>query len=266
MAQRITDKLVRELAAPAKGKQVIVRDDLIVGFGVRKTATGCTAFILNYVCKGVERRFTIGPHPAWSVAAAREEAKRLKRLSETGHDPLIERRRVQAEPTIKQLWDRYAQDILPRKAPQTQDNERSMWDRLILPSLGRKRLCDVEPSDIDQLHNRISRRTPTQANRALSSVQHVFATAIRWRLIQQNPAAGVARNPEQGRERYLEVSEVERLVSALDRRPDSCIDRLAYRASVARFGSESRSQGSTLSRSAIRSITSMVGPRFACSR
>lgn len=221
MAQRITDKLVRELAVPSKGKQVMVRDDLVVGFAVRKTATGCTSFVLNYVCNGVERRITIGSHPAWSVAASREEAKRLRRLSDTGHDPLVERKRVHSEPTIERLWDRYARDILPRKAKHTQNNERSMWERLILPDLGRKRLCDVEPSDIDQLHNRISRKTPAQANRALSSIQHVFATAIRWRLIRHNPATGVARNPEHGRERYLDNVEVERLIAALDGRPDT---------------------------------------------
>ena len=221
MAQRITDKLVRELVSPTKGKQVMLRDDLVVGFAVRKTATGCTSFVLNYVCHGVERRITIGSHPTWSVAAAREEAKRLKRLSDAGHDPLVERKRVRSEPTVGQLWQRYARDVLPRKAIHTQNNERSMWERLILPDLGRKRLCDVEPNDIDQLHIRISRRTPTQANRALSSIKHVFATAIRWRLIHHNPATGVARNPEHSRERYLDNAEVERLISTLDSRPDT---------------------------------------------
>lgn len=220
-AQRITDRLVRELAAPPRGKQVIVRDDLVTGFAVRKTATGCTSFVLNYVCKGVERRYTIGSHPAWSVAVAREEAKRLRRLADIGHDPVVERRQVRAEPTMSQIWDRYARDILPRKAKRTQCNERSMWERLILPSLGCKRIRDVEAGDIDQLHNRISRKTPTQANRALSSVQHVFATAIRWRLVSHNPATGVARNAEQGRERYLDSTEVERLLAALERREDT---------------------------------------------
>ncbi|ANY18665.1 Putative prophage CPS-53 integrase [Tsuneonella dongtanensis] len=219
--QRITDRLVRELAAPSKGKQIIVRDDLVIGFAVRKTATGCTSFVVNYVCNGVERRYTIGSHPAWSVAGARDEAKRLRRLADIGNDPLIERRQIRAEPTLSELWDRYARDILPRKAERTQANERSMWKRLILPDLGRKRLRDIEAGDIDHLHNRISRKTPAQANRALSSVQHVFATAIRWRLISHNPAVGVQRNSEVGRERYLDTAETERLIAALDARGDT---------------------------------------------
>ena len=218
-AQRITDRLVRELATPPMGKQAIVRDNLVTGFAVRKTATGCTSFVLNYVCNGIERHYTFGSHPAWSVAVAREEAKRLRRLADIGRDPVVERRQVRAEPNMSQLWDRYSRDILPRKAKRTQANERSMWERLILPSIGHKRVRDVEAGDIDHLHNRVSRKTPTQANRALSSVQHVFATAIRWRLISRNPAVGVVRNAEQGRERYLDNSEVERLIAVLGSGP-----------------------------------------------
>jgi hypothetical protein len=46
---------------------------------VRITSGGTRAFILTYRIEARERRLTIGAWPDWSVTAAREEAKRLKR-------------------------------------------------------------------------------------------------------------------------------------------------------------------------------------------
>lgn len=218
---RITDKLVRELAVPPKGGQTIERDDLVTGFGVRRTSTGSTAFFLNYVIDGRERRITIGGYPAWGVAAAREKAKELRQRVDAGDDPLGQKEAARAELTVAELWDRYAVDVLPRKALSSQRNERSMWDRLILPALGRKRISKVEPLDIDRLHNRISATTPAQANRCLASIRHVFNTAIRWRLIGDSPVGRGLANDEHGRERFLTAEERARFFAALDSRPDT---------------------------------------------
>src|SRR5262245_62846900 len=89
--QRLTDSLVRKLPPPAKGN-TITYDTEVSGFGCRVTAAGARSFVLNYRRKidGLERRLTIGQFPAWSVAAAREEAKRLRREVDSGRDPLGE--------------------------------------------------------------------------------------------------------------------------------------------------------------------------------
>ncbi len=219
---RITDKLVRELPVPTKEQgQRIVRDDLVTGFAVRKTATGNTAFVFNYTFQGRDRRMTIGSHPTWSVAAAREHAKTLRRTVDGGRDPFGQKEQARNELTLAQLWDRYMEEVLHRKAPSTQRNERSVWDRLILPHLGRKRLSEVEPVDIDRLHNRISVNTPIQANRCLASLRHVFATAMRWKLIGESPVSSGLKNREQERERYLSQDERKRLLAALNNRPDT---------------------------------------------
>lgn len=219
---RITDKLVRDMVTPAKGApHFIVRDDLVTGFGVRRTATGSTAFFLNYVIDGRERRMTIGGYPAWGVTAAREQAKELRRRVDAGEDPLGQREEARAELTMKELWDRYSVEVLPRKAGSSQRNERSMWDRLILPALGQKRISKVEPLDIRQLHRRISETTPAQANRVLASIRHVFNIAIEWRLMGSSPVGRKLANAEHGRERYLSADERARFFAALDSRPDT---------------------------------------------
>ena len=213
---RLTDKLAREIASPSGGRQTIIRDSSITGFAVRKTATGFTAFVFNYVANGRERRMTIGQFPAWSVAAARESAARLRRMVDAGEDPLELAQQARAVLTLDQLWLRYDQSVLPQKAIATQRDERSFWRRLILPRLGRRRLPDIKPADIDHFHREVSRSTPVQANRCIASLRHVFNKAIRWQLATANPVQGAAKNREQPRQRYLSDAEMQRFVAALD--------------------------------------------------
>src|SRR5262249_38656330 len=94
MGVRLTAKLVRAWEPPpatnGRGNNRITYDDSVPGFGARVTSAGAVSFVLNYRRKGdgLERRFTIGTFPAWSVTAAREEAKRLKRDVDGGGDPV----------------------------------------------------------------------------------------------------------------------------------------------------------------------------------
>lgn len=217
-SQRITDKLVRGLLPPIVGNQMLVRDNLVSGFAVRITKTGFVSFVINYVSNGVQRRLTIGSPPAWSVSAAREEAKRLRRLADIGHDPIIERRRARAEQTLSQVWKRYETEVLAARAEKTQENVKSIWNRLIKPTLGSKRLSSILPQDIDRLHREVSKKTPTQSNRMLATLQHLFSKAIRWQLVTINPVKGVERNQEIHRERFLSEEELGRLVRVLDQK------------------------------------------------
>lgn len=218
---RITDALIKAMPTPATGRPTIIRDNSINGFGVRKTATGCIAFVLNYVVHGRERRMTIGRYPAWSVTAARAEAARLRRQTDGGADPLEDLKRARSVWTLEKLWEHYCSEVLVSKASSTQIDERSIWRRLVLPKLGGRRISDIRSSDVDALHRAVSLKTPVQANRLVASLRHVFNKAVRWELIADNPVKGVAKNQEQPRHRYLSETERKRFVNALDKRPDS---------------------------------------------
>lgn len=93
---KISDRLVKEMVAPANGNRIIYdsdHKDAVTGFGCRITAKGAVSFVMRYVFEGREYRFTIGAYPAWSVSAARDEAKawRIKIDRREAH-PLGERR------------------------------------------------------------------------------------------------------------------------------------------------------------------------------
>lgn len=211
----LTDKMVREAQCEGRASRILY-DTKVKGFGLRVQASGQRAFVFNYVTAGRERRITIGGYPAWSVAAARDHAAKLRRHVDAGGDPLGEREKAREAPTLSEFWPRYRDEVSAKKRPATHRNEVSVWDRLILPALGQRKMEVISHSDIDRLHAAISARTPVQANRVLATLRHAFNMAKRWGLVSDNPVTGTRQNPEEGRERYLTADELQALVSALE--------------------------------------------------
>lgn len=240
MAQRITDKLVKSLKTPDAGRQRIVFDagpDRIKGFGVRvngmsmRNPDGARSFILEYWLGGAQRRFTIGRYPTWSVEAARREAKVLRKRIDQGDDPLAARATTRKAPTVKDLCNRYEIEHLPGKADGTKARDREMIRKDVLPALGKRKVVDIHHGDAKALHRKITdapRNAPVRANRVLSLVSRLFNLASipkegetePWRTpLQPNPAKGVERNPEAGRDRFFSEAEIDRIATALTEYP-----------------------------------------------
>jgi integrase len=223
MAQKLTDAIVKGLHAPASGNR-IEYDAELKGFGCRITAAGARSFILNYRTRsGRERRYTIGQHPAWKVAAARTEAARLKHLIDLGGDPLADLELGRTAPTVADLCARYETDHLPKKRASSQRDDRSKIARDILPALRHRKLAEVTFTDVDTIHRAITARgSPYAANRTVALLSKMFSLAERWGWIPKgsNPAQGIERNQEVKRHRYLAADELERLTEALAKHPD----------------------------------------------
>ena len=228
MGTRLSDKIVSGLSVPKAGNKITYDapngkgQDWTPGFGVRVTASGGRAFILNYRTKaGRERRLTIGSPPAWSTAAARSEAASLRRRIDQGEDPLGAIRVGRHAPTVADLCDRFAEEYLPKKRPGTQRDYRAIIATEIVPNLGSFKVADVTYSDVDRLHRKITKRGATyQANRVVALLSRMFSLAIRWLYRTDNPAKGIERNAEEKRQRYLSGSELERLTAALAEHSD----------------------------------------------
>ncbi|WP_188678155.1 tyrosine-type recombinase/integrase [Neptunicoccus cionae] len=215
----INETFTKRADAPEKGNKIHY-DAAIKGFGLRITKAGTKSFILNYNINRRERRMTIGSHPAWSAAAAREEAKRLRRLIDRGQDPLEDRNKRKAAPNVADLFSEYERAHLPTLSKRSQSDQRSMWSKFILPELQFIQVRELTSNHIDRLHARVSEAGPTRANRVLEVLRKALNLAIRWGWIEKNPADGFRRNTEQPRERYLTPAEYERVFSALDRMPN----------------------------------------------
>ena len=223
-------------------------DPKVPGFGLRIGRGGAKSFFLNYHLDGRERRLTIGRWPTWSVEAARERAKELRRAIDNGHDPAGEKRERRDAPTVQDLIDRYVAEHLPTKtagrhgskvARQRVNDEKKMLDE-IGHHLGKHtKVADIHAGDIKDMHRKISesigRHGPrvVRANRILAIASKAFSLSLvpeagenqPWRnAAQGNPCKGVARNQEEAKERFFSQAELAAISDALEDYPGVAAD------------------------------------------
>lgn len=209
------DREIGALPAPEAGNKIYY-DAETKGFGVRVTAAGTRAFVLNYRIGRRERRLTIGSFPDWSLSAARDEARRLKRLIDTGIDPLAEREERRDAVTVDQLCDIFIEEHLPKKAATTQRDYRQIIDTYIRPDLKHEPVTSVDFTHADKLFRKITKAgKKTTANRVMAVLSKMFAEAQKRKLTTSNPTKGIEKNDEVKRERFLDGKEVTHLIDAL---------------------------------------------------
>ena len=176
----LTDNIVKALEPPATGNK-LCRDTSVVGFGIRVTTKGAKSFILNYRTRGgLERRYTIGRHPDWPVATAREEAKKLKIEIGQGSDPLAQLEVERMAPTVADLCQRFLEEHV-QEATIVQTRHRGDGKQFVLPNLGNKNVADIRFRDCDELHRKITRRgTKHRANQVIALLSKAFNLSIKW--------------------------------------------------------------------------------------
>lgn len=233
--QRLTEKLART-AEPRDDDYQIFDDDLR-GFALVVYQSGTRAFALHYRTAGRLRRFTIGRWPEWSVTAARERARLLRRDVDAGIDPQVEREERRTAATVSALIDRYVLEHLPRLAPRNGSDQTSMLRKLVEPQWRTRLVVEITPADVERLLGVIAagrsrpakqesggkrrrpllaaRPTPIRANRCGEVLRKMFALAVKWRMRDDNPATGFRKRLESERERFLSLDEVRRLGDAL---------------------------------------------------
>jgi len=101
------------------------------GFSITIYPSGNRAFTLDYRVGGRQRRMNIGRWPEWSVTAARERAKELRRAIDEGRDPLAVRKDFRAAPRVKDMIDRYIAEHLPKLAKNNAGDQVSMLRKML---------------------------------------------------------------------------------------------------------------------------------------
>jgi len=242
MAKRLklSEKLLRH-AEPTEGRSYQIFDTEIRGLAARVQSSGARAFTLDYRFAGRQRRMTIGRWPEWSVTAARERAKELRRMIDQGEDPLSKKEELREAPRIKDMIDRYIREHLPKLAPINASDQTSMLRKMVEPAWGNRLVTDITKSDVasfldvvaegrprpskEKPNNRARKLqghkpTPVRANRVGEILRKMFSLAMEWDWRADNPAQGFYRRIEQARERFLSPEELTRLAAALDKAED----------------------------------------------
>jgi integrase len=127
--ENFTAGRIAAFTCPAGKQQVIFWDGKQPGLGLRVTAKGARSYVFEAWCQGRTVRVTIGNPSAWTIEAARTEAARLKVLTDSGIDPIEQRReqerakaaeRAQQQAqhqrerlTVAEAWAAYVEDRRP---------------------------------------------------------------------------------------------------------------------------------------------------------
>lgn len=235
-AGRLTKRTID--AAPVSDRDQFLWDSEVKGFGVRIWPSGRKTFVAKYRVgggrSGATRRFTIGTFGVLTVEEARIAARKVLGAVTQGADPSGDRQAKRREMTVAELLDVYAEK---GTAHLKERNRRWMMARLrhhVVPLLGRKKISDVRPSDVEQFMRdvqigRTAKDVKTgprtrvivkggegAAVKGVRDLSAVFTFAVRQDLLPANPCAPVKKSADGKRDRYLTLDEVKRLGAALD--------------------------------------------------
>ena len=209
----LTKAEIAKLTPPEKGRR-IVYDKIVPQFGVRITERGAKSFILYRRVDGRPSIFTIGAVGSLTLDKARNKAVSLNGEIADGGNPQTIKSAKKTEITLGEYWKEY---YWPHHASMKTfaKDEQSKFDRHLKIWANRK-LADITFQDVQNLHRRITKAAPIAANRLISLIHHLFAEAKRDGCLKgENPAAGIRKNREQHRERFLEPDEAPRFFEAL---------------------------------------------------
>jgi integrase len=221
MSVNLTQKSVAGLAPAARTRTVY--DRTLTGFGVRITKSGHKAWIIEYRPGGGRRshtrRITLGSVSSLPAADARRAAQAQLARVRLGADPAGEWAAYRAAQTVTELAEQFIQVEGPTWKPRSRSLFEFYLRKHINPRLGRKRARDVTHAELVRLHRTIGKGAPTTANRIVSFLRMLYNWAEKNAPADvpagSNPARGIKRFTESGKERYLSDTELARLGKAL---------------------------------------------------
>ena len=175
MGEKLSEETVKRLPVPDTGNRITYFAGAVIqgakaprGFGVRITAAGARAFVLNYRIKGDEYRYTIGAYPDWSVLKAVREARNLRQRVDRGENPLEDRVPPPATNTVAGVLDEFmARYVRNKERPlRSADHIESAFNRLVKPRIGKLGICDLRRSHVAEMLDRIEDEAgPVMADR-----------------------------------------------------------------------------------------------------
>jgi hypothetical protein len=201
--------------------EYFVWDSKLSGFGLRVQPSGVMSYVAKYRAgsgrAAPTRRVTLGRVGKITPDEAGKLAKRVLGAVAHGADPAAARSADRRGATLNELADLFLVDhVEAKRKPATADHYRLILQKHVLPSLGTRKADQVTTADIAKLHARMRER-PYLANRAVAVVGSLYSFAGRRRLLlaRFNPARGIDKYPEKGRDRYLSAVELARLGEAI---------------------------------------------------
>ena len=192
-------------------KEQIFYDPALVGFGVRVRPGQRVVYLLRYRnAEGLHKKLILGYHGELTPTTARALAQKKLAEIHDGADPVTAKKERREAPTVADLGQRYLDFHAVKLKPASQEAAARALRTYVNPVIGKKKVADVQRSDIERLHHKIGQSKPVGANRILAMLSKMFNLAERWGLRPQgtNPCKYVDKYRETPRDRPVKSDEL----------------------------------------------------------
>ena len=219
---KINKALIESIKPPIPKE--FIRDDSLVGFGVRVSPKGRITFIAEGRIRGqLTKRITLGTYPAMSVATAKDLARETIQQFQQGIDPKAEQQTKQANEkamgiTVGQVFENYLD--VRKLATKTESDYRNTF-RLVFSGWSSRPIRSIVRSEVEKLFSEVAKsrgdRTAEKAFTILSALFNFSSTdeVNGVRILNSNPCDVIKvkklvrrSNPK---ERFLLKEEIARL-------------------------------------------------------
>ena len=213
---KLTARLARD--TKATGKDTILFDKGLPGFGLRIHPSGRKVWIVQTRIEGRSRRMVIAPYGEIGLARARRRARDMLQDIRTGANPADDLLREKRTPTVNAFAREYLRRCDPYWKPSGRKTVRIYLKARILPTFGKVPVDRLGPEDVSEWFDAASRDKPGAANRAFEILRSMMFRAEEWgyRERDTNPCVGIMKNPRRAIARFLDSDELARLGKALD--------------------------------------------------
>lgn len=213
----------RLVALQPQKKITTFHDTEVKGLKLVVSTAGTKTFYVYRKIGGRPERIKIGNFPQTTCEQAQDQAKVVNGAIARGENPNEAKRALRGEWTLDELFKHYSEHF-EKLGKRSIEAEKQCYRRH-LQHLGKRKLSAISKTTLKELHKKISKKTPVQANRVLSLAQGMFNKAINHFEAFEggNPATGIARNKEVARQRFLQTYELERFFEAVSQEQNAVI-------------------------------------------
>jgi integrase len=217
---RITKRTVDAL--PAAPHDQFLWDSQLKGFGLKQTGSGRRVYIVQYRMGGrgfPVRRYTIGPHGAWTPETARKEAERLLIKVAQGIDPATEKQRTRTLAT-ELAFGTYADRFLNNEVKnnwkgRSYDFAESILRVHIKPAFAARPLPSLTRADMVRLFDGLPADQPAVRRNTYAVLQRLMRWAQARGDIPASPLDGFEKpSPVASRARVLADDELRCLLES----------------------------------------------------
>lgn len=174
LSVRILDKLPN---AP-EGKRDVYHDEKVKGLSIRVTSKGIKSFIVRKKKDGKDSLTTVGHYPTMTIDQARQKARTLLHLFDSGINPRHQEQEQQTKSiTLGQVFSNYIVSRGTNLKENTKKGYISAFNNYLKDWEG-KSITDITRDMVEKKHREITKQSPTRANTVMRQLRAYFNYAM----------------------------------------------------------------------------------------